>query len=457
MGFAALILAAGAGTRMKSARAKVAHELLGKPLVRWVVDAARSAGATEIITVLGHGREQVEPLVADTTVVIQEQRLGTGHAIMIARDALEQLPPATPLVVLNGDTPLISAQTIAALSNTLTDGAALSVLTFEVADATGYGRVIRSERGDVLRIVEEKDATAEERQVRECNSGAWCFDLGFLLANLDKLSCDNSQREYYLTDMLALAVAAGRPVQALKVDAGQAQGINSRLQLAQATKTLQRAINIAHMEAGVTMTDPDLVWIGPEVTLEEDVELKPMTFLVGKTFIGGGSEIGPNSRVVSSYVGRYCKVDESVLLDAVLEDGVNCGPRAYLRPGTVMKAGSKAGTHVEIKNSVIGENSKVPHLSYIGDARLGSDVNIGAGSITCNFDGVSKHPTEIGNGSFIGSDTMLVAPVRVGAEAVTGAGSTITTDVPDGALAVERNKQEIIENWAERRKAKKDS
>jgi bifunctional UDP-N-acetylglucosamine pyrophosphorylase/glucosamine-1-phosphate N-acetyltransferase len=471
MSFSTLILAAGAGTRMNSTRAKVVHELLDKPLIRWVVDAARAAGSNHIITVVGHAREQVIPLVDDTTVVVQEERLGTGHAVMMARNAFAGAGDAgegdigegdagaddrASLVVLCGDTPLITPATISALVATRRESAAaVCVLTHILDDPTGYGRVIRDEWGNVLRIVEEKDATPVERAVRECNSGAYSFDVSTLLDCLVKLGNNNAQGEYYLTDVVGLCVTQGLPAKAYVVSAEETQGINNRGQLAQATKSMQRRINAAHMDAGVTMLDPELVWVGPDVTLDADTELLPLTMLYGKTSVGGGSVLGPNTRATNSSIGRDCRVDESVLISATLEDGVTCGPRAYLRPGTVMKAGSKAGTHVEIKNSIVGQNSKVPHLSYLGDATLGEGVNIGAGSITCNYDGAAKHPTMIGDRAFIGSDTMLVAPVKVGANTVTGAGSVITADVPDGALALERTRQVIVDDWTRTHKKEK--
>jgi bifunctional UDP-N-acetylglucosamine pyrophosphorylase/glucosamine-1-phosphate N-acetyltransferase len=485
MSFATLILAAGAGTRMKSARAKVVHELLDKPLIRWVVAAARAAGSAETIVVVGHGREQVIPLVEkDSTVVVQDEQGGTGHAIMVARDALgwgraavsgvvspdatapppgtasrdrtPSVPPPTSLVVLCGDVPLITPATIAALVASQQEGAAaVSMLTHLLDDPTNYGRVIRDEAGNVARIVEEKDATPHERAIKECNSAAYCFDLEMLLACLDKLDNNNAQGEYYLTDVVGICAAEGLVVKAHTVDAEEIQGINSRAQLARATKSAQNRINSAHMAEGVTMLDPNLVWIGPDVTLERDVELLPLTLLFGRTHVGAGTTLGPNTRVKDSTIGCDCTIDESVLAEVVLEDGVSCGPRAYLRPGTVMKAGSKAGTHVEIKNSQVGVDSKVPHLSYLGDALLGEGVNIGAGTITCNFDGATKSPTVIGDHAFIGSDTMLVAPVTLGANVTTGAGSVITSDVPDGALAVERAKQTVIEDWTQRHKKEK--
>lgn len=455
--FSTLILAAGAGTRMKSERAKVAHELLGKPLVRWVIDAASGAGSQEIITIVGHEKEQVIPLVNDTTIVVQQERLGTGHAVKIAQPVLgDKDTTNASLVVLCGDAPLIKPQTIKQLvASQQMSKAAVCVLTHLMDDPTNYGRIIRDAHGNVLSIVEEKDATEQQRKVKECNSGAYCFDLSTLLKSIEDLSCDNAQGEYYLTDVVGICAKKGLTVKAHIVDADETQGINSRLQLAEATKSMQRRINKAHMLAGVTMLDPEQVWIEADVSIENDVELLPLTMLSGKTTIKRGSVIGPNSRVVDSTVGKNCHIDESVIVGATLEDEVCCGPRAYLRPGTLMKKGSKAGTHVEIKKSIVGEGSKIPHLSYFGDAELGEGVNIGAGSITCNYDGIEKKATRIGNNSFIGSDTMLVAPVTLGNDVATGAGSVITKDVPDGALAVERGEQRVIDGWSYRLKGGK--
>jgi len=451
MAFSSLILVAGEGTRMKSSRPKVTHKLLDKPMVRWVVDAAKQAGSKEIISVVGFGREQVEPLLEDTTVVVQEDRMGTGHAVIMARPLLSAADRPSSLVVLCGDAPLITPETIELLVNYQQKSvAAASMLTHMLDEPGLYGRVVRDECGDVERIVEAKDASDDELAIKECNSGAYCFDVKVLLECLDELTPNNAQGEYYLTDVIGICVDKGLAVKAYCVSAQEVQGINSRAQLAQATKDAQMRINNRHMEAGVTMLDPDLVWIGPDVTLENDVELLPLTMLWGDTSVGSGSVLGPNTRVCDCVIGHDCVVDDSVLLESTLEDKVQCGPRAYLRPGTLMKTGSKAGTHVEIKNSTIGEGSKVPHLSYMGDATLGKDVNIGAGSITCNYDGSKKSPTVIGDGTFVGSDTMMVAPVNLGSGVTTGAGSVITKDVPDDALALERCDQVIVPGWSEK-------
>lgn len=454
MGFSTLVLAAGAGTRMKSQKPKVAHEILGKPLLRWVVDAAHEAGSEKIFTVLGHGRDTTEPLVPDTIVVYQDELLGTGHALMMAEEALQEAGVET-LVVVSGDTPLLRSATLKKLvEQHTTSDAQVSLLSMQLDDPTGYGRIVRSADGAFERIVEQKDASEQECAISEVNSGVYCLDTENLFCRLKELKNDNKQHEYYLTDVAALTLSqGGRVFATLADDAQELAGINDRVQLAQVTAEAQKRINTEHMLNGVTIVEPSSAWIGPDVILENDVEILPLTTLTGKTSVGWGSVIGPMSRVNSSSIGQSCVVDDSVLIDVVLEDRVSVGPRAYLRPGTIMRKGSRAGTHVEIKKSDIGEGSKVPHLSYIGDTTLGEEVNIGAGSITCNYDGAQKHKTEIASRSFVGSNTMFVAPVKVGADAVTGAGSVITKDVPDGALALTRPEMKIIENW--QRKVKK--
>ncbi len=446
----ALILAAGAGTRMKSSKPKVAHEIFGKPLVRWVVDAAHAAGVQNVVGVIGHGREVVEPLLNDVACVVQEQQLGTAHAVLAAKEALAGRTGS--LVVLTGDSPLVRPETISQLVATREEAnAAVVVLTMEAADPTGYGRIIRDAAGDVQEIVEQKDCTPQQAAVTECNSGFYCFDIETLFAALEQVSTNNAQGEYYLTDVLGIARAAGKRVLALKAaDASECLGVNSRSQLAQATKVLQQRINEAHMAAGVTMWDPATTYIGPDVTIDPDVELMPATYLLGKTHVSTGSVVGPNSRLTDTTVGPNCKVEETVAIEAVLDSNVDCGPRAYLRPGTHMCDGSKAGTHVEIKKSTIGKGSKVPHLSYIGDTTMGEGVNIGAGSITCNYDGKKKWPTTIGDNCFVGSDVMMVAPVKLGENSLIGAGSVITKDVSAGALGLGRARQTEIEHWNER-------
>lgn len=450
----ALILAAGEGTRMKSALPKVAHRVLGVPMVRLVVQAAQAAGCERIVAVTGHKAEAVEALIEDVTCVRQDRQLGTGHAVMCARSALSAV--AGSLVVLSGDTPLMSAETISGLvAMRESSGSAVTVLTTRMADPSGYGRIVRDRDGNVAAIVEEKDCTPEQRRIDEVNTGTYCFDAGVLFAHLDRLDTSNAQGEYYLTDMVTVFNGEGLTVSAMVTDDPlETLGVNSRVQLAEATGVLQRRINRAWMLEGVTMTDPALVWIGPDVQLGRDVEILPMTTIYGTTKIGDNALIGPNTRIDDSFVDADAVVDSSVLVGAQVGRGATVGPVAYLRPGAVLEAGAKAGACVEIKNSVVGEGSKVPHLSYIGDATIGKNVNIGAGSITCNYDGQRKHPTVIGDNAFVGSDTMLVAPVSIGEGAVTGAGSSITRDVPAGALSVERNEQRIVEGWADKKRGR---
>ena len=443
----ALILAAGAGTRMKSAKPKVLHEVLGKPMVRWVVDAAREAGCDDVHVVIGTGKEQVEPFLPDCIISYQLEMLGTGHTVMCAADKFEGYEGS--IVVLCGDTPLVRPQTIAALAEEREKlNAACVVLTMEVDDPQGYGRIVRDEQGNVIAIVEQKDCTPEQAAITECNSGAYCFDAQALLSRLDRLTTNNAQGEYYLTDILGFMVEDGLTVGGYVVDDNDdCLGVNDRIQQARAIKIAQQRINRGHMLNGVTMIDPDKVWINPDVRVGTDVTIYPETYLGGHTSIDDCCVLGPNTRLTDCVVGDHCRIDETVGIEATMEHDVTCGPRAYLRPGTYMCAHSKAGTHVEIKKSRIGEGSKVPHLSYIGDCTMGAGVNIGAGSITCNYDGVNKHATTIGDGAFIGSDTMMVAPVNIGANTLVGAASCITRDVPDGALALERNKQVNKANW----------
>ena len=443
MGLQAIILAAGEGTRMKSAKPKVLHEVLGKPMVRWVVDAAHEAGVEDVVCVLGYGREAVEPVVAgDARVAVQKEQRGTADAVAAAVPALEGATGS--LLVLSGDCPLITPETIAALAQAREEAnAGVVVLTMQVDDPTGYGRIVRDAQGQVERIVEQKDCTPEQAQIRECNSGFYCFDAELLFDALGKVDTNNAQGEFYLTDVIEIARKAGRAVVAYTADASECLGVNTRVQLAAATKIMQRRINERHMLAGVTMLDPDTVWIGPDVTIDPDVEILPQVILAGKTHIGTGTVVGPCSRLTDTTVGRDCTIDETVAIETVIDNDVDCGPRAYLRPQTHLCDGSKAGTHVEIKKSTIGKGSKVPHLSYIGDTTMGAGVNIGAGSITCNYDGQKKWPTTIGDDSFVGSDTMMVAPVNLGAHVLVGAGSVITDDVPDYALALGRARQVV--------------
>ena len=474
-----IILAAGEGTRMKSKHAKVAHEILGRPMIQWVVEAAREAGCTRIIVVVGSHADEVRALLADQVdveCVEQTERLGTGHAIRVA---LEQAGIASgPVLVLCGDTPLLRGATLANLVRTATAGAPASssaapaaaipganpadaaksprglggaLLTMTYADPTGYGRVMLDADGLAERIVEQKDCAPEQALVTTCNAGVYCFDAALLAVHVGDLTPNNAQHEYYITDLVSILREAGAPLAALSCeDPDELMGVNSRVQLAQATRAMQGRINDALMAQGVTMVDPASVWVGPDVRIGRDTTILPQVMLMGATTIGEDCLIGPNTRLTDTEVGERCALDETVAVSALIDNDVECGPRAYLRPGAHLMDGSKAGTHVEIKKSTIGRGSKVPHLSYVGDATIGEDVNLGAGTITCNYDGRDKYPTAVGDRTFVGSSTMLVAPVTLGADVTVGAGSVITSDVPDGSLAVARGRQIVKEGWLPR-------
>lgn len=452
MATSAIILAAGEGTRMKSNHPKVMHKIMGHPLVWWAVRSAKQSGADNIIVVVGNGADEVRNLLKDEEGVVcveQTERLGTGHAVKSVLDQVEIEDGC--VVVLNGDSPLVQPETISALANTVNaDNMSASVLTMTPADVTGYGRIALDEAGHVTAIIEHKDCTEEQRQtLLECNSGVYAFNASDLKNNINKIDNNNVQGEYYLTDMISILREADKKVSSVHVDDyTELLGVNSRVQLAEATKIMQARRNEEIMMSGVTMIDPSTVWIDVDVTVGKDTIIWPMTFLMGDTHIGEDCTVGPNTRLTNTTCKDNCTIDETVAVDAVLENNVNCGPRAYLRPGAHLLDNSKAGTHVEIKNSTIGVGSKVPHLSYIGDTTMGNDVNIGAGSITCNYDGKNKHHTNIGDNVFVGSDTMMVAPVNIGDRAVLGASSCITRDVPADALGIERSEQHIVSGYA---------
>lgn len=459
MATTAIILAAGQGTRMKSRHTKIVHNMLNLPLICWSVRAMRNAGAQRIIVVVGHQADEVKKALVqdganDVIFAEQKEQKGTAHAVRCALDACE-INNSERIIIGYGDTPLMRPQTIAALLDKLENKqAACALLTMHLDDATGYGRIIFDVNNHIQAIVEHKDCTDQQREaLHECNSGIYAFRAEDLKKYITEISCDNAQQEYYLTDMVALLNKAQKTVLACHTDdSDELLGVNSRIQLAQATRIMQKRINEQHMAQGITMLDPESVWIGPDVTIEMDCEILPQTMLWGNTHIQEGSVIGPNTRLTNTQVGKNCIVDETVAQEALLENDVCCGPRAYLRPGAHLLDGSKAGTHVEIKNSTIGCGSKVPHLSYIGDTTMGNNVNIGAGSITCNYDGMHKNKTIIGDNVFVGSDTMMVAPVCIEDGALIGAGSTITQDVPANALALERSEQKIVEGYAQTRR-----
>ena len=455
MAMTAIILAAGEGTRMKSRHPKVMHKLLDRPLVSWVTRAARAAGADRIVVVVGNGAAEVRAHLAsepDVECVEQAERLGTGHATRVAIEAAGITEG--PVVVLNGDLPLIEPATIRAFAETVSSGEhAAAILTMTPPDPFGYGRIELAKDGSVTRIIEQKDCTPEQdAQLLECNAGCYAFDGALLAAHIGEIGNQNAQGEYYLPDMVEILRNHGHATTITHCeDYREGLGVNSRIQLAELTALAQAKINEALMASGVTMLDPKTVWVGPDVTVGRDTELLPMTMLWGKTSVGEGCVVGPNTRLTNCTVAENVTLEETVGADVTIERDVTCGPRAYLRGGAHVLEGAHIGTHVELKNTVVGRGSKVPHLSYIGDCTMGDHVNIGGGSITCNYDGVHKSRTVIGDNVFIGSDTMMVAPVTIGEGAITGASSCITHDVPADALAIERSEQHIVEGFASKR------
>lgn len=441
----AVILAAGKGVRMHSVLPKVVHHVGGKPMVAHVINAVRQAGIERIVLVVGHGREKVEELFlpGEVEFAVQAEQLGTGHALMQAEP---QVSTDDTIVVLAGDTPLLQATTLQALlAGHRASGAVATVLSTLVAEPFGYGRIIRDQRGQFQYIVEEKDANRQEKMVQEINSGMYCFQGQAAFAALAGISTQNAQGEYYLTEILPILKKGGKKVEVLQLDAREdIYGINDRVQLAQAETILRRRKNQSLMLSGVTIMDPPSTFIDSEVTIGMDTIIYPGTIIEGQTSIGTGCEIGPGTHITASIIGNKVVAEKSRIKEAQIGDECNIGPFAYLRPGANLHRKVKVGDFVEIKNSTLGEGSKAPHLSYIGDALVGKKVNIGAGTITCNYDGKNKWETILEDGVFIGSNTNLVAPIKVGANSITGAGSTITRDVPVDTLAVERAKQKVL-------------
>ncbi|MEU6938962.1 MULTISPECIES: bifunctional UDP-N-acetylglucosamine diphosphorylase/glucosamine-1-phosphate N-acetyltransferase GlmU [Streptomyces] len=455
---AVVVLAAGEGTRMKSKTPKVLHEISGRSLVGHVVAAARELDPQHLVVVVGHASEQVTAHLnagdAPVRTAFQAEQNGTGHAVRMGLEELGGAVDGTVIVVC-GDTPLLSGETLGALAATHSaDANAVTVLTAEVPDSTGYGRIVRDpSTGAVTEIVEHKDATDEQRAIREINSGVFAFDGRLLGDALGKVRTDNSQGEEYLTDVLSILREAGHRVGAsVAGDHREILGINNRLQLAEARRLLNERLLERAMLAGVTIVDPASTLIDATVTYERDAVVHPGTQLLGSTHLAEDSEVGPNSRIEDTLVGAGARVDNTVTLSAEIGPGATVGPYAYLRPGTRLGVKAKAGTYVEMKNATIGEGTKVPHLSYVGDATIGDHTNIGAASVFVNYDGVAKHHTTIGSHCRTGSDNMFVAPVTVGDGVYTAAGSVITKDVPSGSLAVARGQQRNIEGWVARKR-----
>ncbi|WP_396454101.1 bifunctional UDP-N-acetylglucosamine diphosphorylase/glucosamine-1-phosphate N-acetyltransferase GlmU [Actinomadura sp.] len=453
---AVIVLAAGEGTRMKSRKSKVLHELCGRSMLGHVLAAARHLEPERLVVVVGHRREQVVGHLAehapDAEAVVQEHQGGTGHAVRMALEETGALDGT--VVVTNGDHPLLRGETLRELVRVHeSEGNAATVLTTEMPDATGYGRMVRAADGSVEAIVEHKDATEAQRAIKEINVGMYAFD-GVLLADaLKRVTTDNAGGEEYLTDVVAIVRGDGHRAGAhLVADWVETQGVNDKVQLAQARRQLNDRILEAHMRAGVTIVDPASTWIDVDVTAEPDAEVLPGTQLHGRTHLGEGSRVGPGCTLTDTRVGAGATVINAVCVEAEIGPEASVGPYAYLRPGTRLARRAKVGTYVETKNADIGEGTKVPHLTYVGDAEIGEGSNIGASSVFVNYDGVRKHRSVIGSHVKIGSDNMIVAPVAVGDGAYTAAGSVIVQDVPPGAMAVARARQRNVEGWVERKR-----
>ncbi|MDC3426018.1 bifunctional UDP-N-acetylglucosamine diphosphorylase/glucosamine-1-phosphate N-acetyltransferase GlmU [Aquibacillus sp. 3ASR75-11] len=449
----AVVLAAGQGTRMKSSLYKVLHPVMGRPMVQHVVDQLKKLDLEEIITIVGFGAEKVkDQLENDSQFVIQAEQLGTGHAVLQAEQLLRNKEGTT--VVVCGDTPLLTNATLQALLNHHDQaGAVATILTAKAPDPTGYGRVIRNEAGHVAKNVEHKDASEVELHVNEINTGTYCFDNRALFQALQEVSNDNAQGEYYLPDVIEILKDQGEIVTAYQTDDfEETLGVNDRIALSQAEQSMKKRINNQHMRNGVSLIDPVHTYISPSVGIDQDVTIHPGSILSGNTQIKSGAIIGPNSEITDCIIGSDSIIKQSVITNSVIGQRVQVGPYAHIRPQTKIGNDAKIGNFVEIKKTAIGDKSKVSHLSYIGDAEVGSNVNVGCGTITVNYDGANKYVTTIEDDVFIGCNANLVAPVTIGEGSFVAAGSTITKDVPREALSIARARQTNKEEYAKKMK-----
>lgn len=451
--FTSVILAAGMGTRMKSQMPKVIHKVCGKELCRWVIDASIAAGADKVCAVVGHKADMVKDAIGDVcTYALQAEQKGTGHAVMQAMDVIKATDGE--VVILNGDTPLVTAEVItSAIEYHRNSANKATVITAVLDDATGYGRIVRGEDGGVLRIVEQKDASEEEKKINEVNSGMYVFDSEAIVFALDKITPNNAQGEYYLTDTLEILLEAGNKVGAYAIaDNDEIRGINDRVQLSEAEKIMQRRINEMHMRNGVTMRNPESVFIEDGVEIGADTEICQNVTIKSGTKIGQNCVIGTGSVLDRALIHDGVDILSSVILQSEVDEGTHVGPFAYIRPNCRVGKEVKVGDFVEIKNANIGNGTKISHLTYIGDSDVGEHVNFGCGTVTCNYDGKKKYRTTIGDDCFIGCNTNFVSPINVGDGAYIAAGSTITEDIPEGSLSIGRARQVNKEGWQDKRK-----
>ncbi|EOE4927630.1 bifunctional UDP-N-acetylglucosamine diphosphorylase/glucosamine-1-phosphate N-acetyltransferase GlmU [Enterococcus faecalis] len=453
----AIILAAGKGTRMKSKLYKVLHPVAGKPMVEHILDQVEQTEPTEIVTIVGHGAEMIKSHLGERSqYALQAEQLGTGHAVMQAQELLGGKQGTT--LVITGDTPLLTAETLKNLFDYHQGkNASATILTAHAEDPTGYGRIIRDHVGIVERIVEQKDASEEEARVQEINTGTFCFDNESLFEVLAKTDTNNTQGEYYLTDIIEILKKEGKAVAAYQMaDFDEAMGVNDRVALSTANKIMHRRLNEMHMRNGVTFIDPDTTYIDEGVVIGSDTVIEAGVTIKGKTVIGEDCLIGAHSEIVDSHIGNQVVVKQSVIEESVVREGADVGPYAHLRPKADVGANVHIGNFVEVKNATIDEGTKVGHLTYVGDATLGKDINVGCGVVFVNYDGKNKHQTVVGDHAFIGSATNIVAPVTIGDHAVTAAGSTITEDVPSEDLAIARARQVNKEGYAKKLPYMKD-
>lgn len=446
-----IILAAGEGKRMKSKLPKVLHKVCGKPMIDHIIEAMNGANVNDLIVVVGHKAEIVSKhLDNKVSTAFQEKQLGTGHAVMCCEDFLKDKEGT--VIILAGDAPLITSETISRVFDYhVKNGYSATILTADAEDPTGLGRIIRNEQGDIERIVEHKDATEDERNIKEVNSANYCFDIQELLKALKRIDNDNAQGEYYLTDTIEIIKNSGKKVGAYKTDFVEFMAVNSRVQLQEAGYAMNIRTMKRLMDEGVTIINPNNTYIDADAKIGIDTVIYPGTIIEGKCIIGEDCIIGPNSRIVKSEIGNGVEIQNSVVLESAVGDETHVGPFAYIRPESVIGKKVKIGDFVEIKKSSIGDGTKVSHLTYIGDAEVGEKCNFGCGTVFVNYDGSKKYKTKIGNHAFIGCNCNLIAPIEIGDNAYLAAGSTITDNVPDGSLAIARERQVNKDGWVDKR------